>query len=335
MSVVNTNVNASIAQSALVRNQRSLDTAMEQLSTGRKINSAADDASGLAVSTRMTSQINGLSVAIKNANDGIGMVNTAEGALIEITNMLQRMRELALQAANGTADSKDRTYLNQEYQALAAEIDRIADTTEWNGRAILNNTADGSSSSLVTFQVGVDTGQTMTVDFGDFTNAGTIYTDHATASAATVGTAASAVTVFESDAGTFLKFNASTTLTYASSTGTGTTTYIGSAASIAANSTASAQAAATRVLDAVDTALTAISNQRASFGAVSNQLTHAVDNLTNVVINAKDSRSRMMDTDYAASTSELARTQIIQQASTAMLAQANQLPQSVLQLLQN
>jgi len=335
MAVVNTNLNASIAQSALTRNQRALDTAMEQLSTGRKINSAADDASGLAVSTRMTSQIKGLNVAVKNANDAISMVNTAEGALIEITNMLQRMRELALQAANGTADSADRTYLNQEYQALAAEIDRIADTTEWNGRTILNNTADGQSSSLVTFQVGVDTGQTMTVDFGDFTNAGTVYTDHATASAATVGTAASAVTVFESDAGTFLKFNASTTLTYASSTGTGTTTYIGSAASIAANSTASAQAAATRVLDAVDTALTAISNQRASFGAVSNQLTHAVDNLTNVVINAKDSRSRMMDTDYAASTSELARTQIIQQASTAMLAQANQLPQSVLHLLQN
>ena len=338
MSVVNTNINASVAQSALVRNQRSLDTAMEQLSTGRKINSAADDASGLAVSTRMTSQINGLNVAIKNANDGIGMVNTAEGALIEITNMLQRMRELALQAANGTADSADRLYLNQEYQALAAEIDRIADTTEWNGRTILNNTADGSSSSLVTFQVGVDTGQTMTVDFGNFTNTSTaVYTTHATASTAGVGTAASAVTAYAADAGTFYKFNASTyTLTYASgAAGTGTTTYTGSAASIAANSTASAQAAATRVLDAVDTALTAISNQRATFGAVSNQLTHAVDNLTNVVINAEDSRSRMMDTDYAASTSELARTQIIQQASTAMLAQANQLPQSVLQLLQN
>ena len=158
MAVVNTNINASVAQSALVRNQRALDTAMEQLSTGRKINSAADDASGLAVSTRMTSQIKGLNVAVKNANDAISMVNTAEGALIEITNMLQRMRELALQAANGTADSADRTYLNQEYQALAAEIDRIADTTEWNGRTILNNTADGASSSLVTFQVGVDTG---------------------------------------------------------------------------------------------------------------------------------------------------------------------------------
>jgi len=335
MAVVNTNISASISQAALAKNERALNKAMEQLSTGRKINSAADDAAGLAISTRMSTQIIGLEQAIQNASDAISMVNTAEGAMDEMTNLLQRMRELALQAANGTTDAADRSYLNLEYQALAAEIDRIADNTEWNGRTILNNRANGSGSSMVAFQIGMDAGQTISVDFGDFTNAGTIYTDHATASAATVGTAASAVTVFESDAGSFLKFNAGTTLTYASSTGTGTTTYIGSAASIAANSTASAQAAATRVLDAVDTALTAISNQRASFGAVSNQLTHAVDNLTNVVINAKDSRSRMMDTDYAASTSELARTQIIQQASTAMLAQANQLPQSVLQLLQN
>jgi flagellin len=334
MSVVNTNVNASVAQSALVRNQRSLDTAMEQLSTGRKINSASDDAAGLAISTRMTSQINGLNVAIKNANDGIGMVNTAEGALIEITNMLQRMRELALQSANGTADSKDRTYLNQEYQALAAEIDRIADTTEWNGRAILNNTADGSSSSLVTLQVGVDTGQTMTVDFGDFTNGGDIYTTHAGASAAGITTANGASTAFASNAGSFLAFNAGTTLTYASSTGTGTTTYTGTAGSIAAGTTASAQTTASAVLTAVDTALDTISSQRATFGAVSNRLTHAVDNLTNIRINAEGTRSTILDTDYAQATSELAKTQIIAQAGTAMLAQANQLPQTVLALLQ-
>ena len=334
MAVVNTNINASIAQSALTRNQRSLDTAMEQLSTGRKINSAADDASGLAVSTRMTSQIKGLNVAVKNANDAISMVNTAEGALIEITNMLQRMRELALQAANGTADSADRLYLNQEYQALAAEIDRIADTTEWNGRTILNNTADGSSSSLVTFQVGVDTGQTMTVDFGDFTNGGTIYTTHATASTAGVGTSASAVTAFEADAGSFLKFNAGTTLSFVSGTGTGTTTYTGSAASIAATTTASAQTTGSAVIAAVDTALDAISSQRATFGAISNRLTHSVDNLTNIRINAENTRSTILDTDYAQATSELAKTQIIAQAGTAMLAQANQLPQTVLALLQ-
>ena len=335
MAVVNTNINASVAQSALARNQRALDTAMEQLSTGRKINSAADDASGLAVSTRMTSQIKGLNVAVKNANDAISMVNTGEGALIEITNMLQRMRELALQAANGTADSADRTYLNQEYQALAAEIDRIADTTEWNGRTILNNTADGASSSLVTFQVGVDTGQTMTVDFGNFTNGGTIYTDNAGASAASVTTAAGASAAFASNAGSFLAFNAGTTLTYASGgTGTGTTTYTGVAASIAAATTASAQTTGTAVIAAVDTALDAISSQRATFGAISNRLTHSVDNLTNIRINAENTRSTILDTDYAQATSELAKTQIIAQAGTAMLAQANQLPQTVLALLQ-
>ena len=334
MSVVNTNVNASIAQSALVRNQRSLDTAMEQLSTGRKINSAADDASGLAVSTRMTSQINGLNVAIKNANDGIGMVNTAEGALIEITTMLQRMRELALQAANGTADSKDRTYLNQEYQALAAEIDRIADTTEWNGRAILNNTADGSSSSLVTFQVGVDTGQTMTVDFGNFTNGTDIYTTNAAASAAGITGQASAVAAFTSGAGSFAKF-ANETLVWASgAAGTGSVAVTGSAASIAAGTIASAQTTSSAVIAAVDTALDVISSQRATFGAISNRLTHAVDNLTSIRVNAEGTRSTILDTDYAKATSELAKTQIIAQAGTAMLAQANQLPQTVLALLQ-
>jgi flagellin len=332
MAVVNTNLNASIAQSALTRNQRALDTAMEQLSTGRKINSAADDASGLAVSTRMTSQIKGLNMAVKNANDAISMVNTAEGALIEITNMLQRMRELALQAANGTADSADRTYLNQEYQALAAEIDRIADTTEWNGRTILNNTADGQSSSLVTFQVGVDTGQTMTVDFGDFTNGGSVYTGHAAASAAGVNSQGSAITAFET--GTFYKFNAGTALVYNSSDADGTYTYTGSAASIAATTTASAQSTGSAVIAAVDTALDAISSQRATFGAISNRLTHSVDNLTNIRINAENTRSTVLDTDYAQATSELAKTQIIAQAGTAMLAQANQLPQTVLALLQ-
>ena len=161
MAVVNTNISASIAQSALMKNDRVLGKAMEQLSTGSKINSAADDAAGLAISTRMTSQINGLNVGIKNANDGISMLNTAEGALVEVTNMLQRMRELALESSNGTTDVKDRTYLNKEYQALAAEINRVATKTEWNGRTILDNTADGSSSGAVEFQIGVDTGTTL------------------------------------------------------------------------------------------------------------------------------------------------------------------------------
>jgi flagellin len=293
MAVVNTNISASLSQAALAKNDRALSKAMEQLSTGKKINSAADDAAGLAISTRMTSQIIGLEQSIQNANDAISMVNTAEGALDEVTNLLQRMRELVLQAANGTTDTADRSYLNKEYQNLYAEIDRIADNTEWNGRNILNNQANGNGSSLVEFQVGMNAGQTISVDFGNFTNV--------------------------SGSGTFADFVSA-----------GAT-----AGTISANSTTVAQTNASAALSSIDTAITAISNQRATFGAVSNQLIHAVDNLTNVVTNSEASRSRMMDTDYAASTSELARTQIIQQASTAMLAQANQLPQSVLQLLQN
>ena len=293
MAVVNTNISASIAQSAMARNDRGLSTAMERLATGQRINSAGDDAAGLAVATRMTTQVMGLNAAIGNANDGISMLNTAEGALIEMTTMLQRMRELALQASSGTTDVKDRTYLNKEYQALYQEIDRIADNTEWNGRKILNNTADGSSSSVVEFQVGMNMGGTeaISVDFGNQTNA--------------------------AGSGTFAAFSAG---------GTGGT--------ISATTTGSAQLIASGAIGSIDTALDAISSKRAVLGATINRLTHSVDNLTNIRINAEASKSAVLDTDYAAETSALAKAQIIAQASTAMLAQANQLPQTVLALLQ-
>ena len=288
MSVVNTNVSASIAQSALMRNERSLSTAMEQLSTGKKINSAADNASGLAISTRMTAQIRGLDQAVRNANDAISMVSTAEGALDEITAMLQRMRELGVQAGTGTTSTQDRDYLNQEYTHLLAEIERVAQNTQWNGREILDGNAAGSGQGTsVAFQVGMNPSQTMSVGFGDFTSAGN---------------------------GVMTSLN-------------GYTLNSGS------SSIASSITAASNVITAADVALEAVSNQRATFGAVSNRLTHAIDNLTNVKTQAEGARSRIMDTDYAQSTSELARTQIIQQAGTAMLAQANQLPATVLALL--
>ena len=292
MAVVNTNIGASLAQAALVRNQRSLDTAMEQLSTGTKINSAADDAAGLAINTRLTSQIMGLNMAVSNANDAINMVNTAEGALVEMENMLQRMRELALQASNGTTDVNDRSYLDSEYKALYAEIDRIADNTEWNGRTILDNSADGNASGFVEFQVGMDTGQVISVDFGNFTNV--------------------------SGSGTFASFVSA-----------GAT-----AGTISATTTSQAQLTSSAAIGAIDTALDAISNQRATLGGVANRLTFSVDNLTNISVNASASRSAIVDTDYAASTTDLARASIIAQAGTAMLAQANQLPQTVLALLQ-
>jgi len=288
MAVVNTNLAASIAQAALVRNERDLSTAMEQLSTGKKINSAADNASGLAISTRMTSQIRGLDQAVRNANDAISMISTAEGALEEITSMLQRMRELAVQAGTGTTSTEDRDYLNDEYTHLLAEIERVSANTQWNGRDILDGNAAGSGQGTsVAFQVGMNPSQTISVGFGDFTSAGN---------------------------GVMTSLN-------------GFTLNSGS------SSIASSITAASNVITAADVALEAVSTQRATFGAVSNRLTHAIDNLTNVKTEAEAARSRILDTDYAQSTSELARTQIIQQAGTAMLAQANQLPSTVLALL--
>ena len=287
MAVVNTNVNASVAQNALVRNERSMNTAMERLSTGQRINSASDDAAGLAIASRMTSQIRGLETGIRNANDAISMISTADGALVEVTNMLQRMRELALQAANGTTTEADRNYLNSEYANLISEIDRIAQNTQWNGNALLNHAT--TASSTVAYQVGANGGQTITVDFGDFNNTG-----------------ASGIMQTLNSANGF----------------------------ISAQTTASALTTANAAVTEIDNVITSVNSQRATFGAKINQLTYAVDNLSNVKVNSEAARSRILDTDYARETSELARTQIIQQAGTAMLAQANQLPQTVLSLLQ-
>ena len=291
MAVVNTNVNASIAQNALVRNERSMNTAMERLSTGQRINSAADDAAGLAISSRMTSQIRGLEVGIRNANDAISMISTADGALVEVTNMLQRMRELALQASNGTTTSADRNYLSSEYTNLISEIERIAQNTQWNGSDILDGTANGTSGT-VAFQVGANGGQTVSVNFGNL-------------GSATVASVSGMMDIVHS-----------------------------AAANLVAGTTASAITRGGSAVTAIDSAITAVNSQRATFGAAMNQLTYAVDNLSNVKVNSEAARSRVLDTDYAKETSELARTQIIQQAGTAMLAQANQLPQTVLSLLQ-
>ena len=286
MSVVNTNIGASIAQAALAKNDRALGTAMEQLSTGKKINSAGDNAAGLAISARMTAQIRGLGAAISNANDAMSMVGTAEGALDEIATMLQRMRELAVQSGTGTTSAADRTYLNSEFVALREEIDRIADNTQWNGQNILDGSAGASvGKSTVAFQVGANEKQTISTTFGNFNN--------------TTGK---------------LSGLASKRL---------------SAATIASGITVASGA-----IGELDTVITDVSAQRATFGAVSNRLTHAIDNLTNVKTNSEASRSRIMDTDYSVATSELARAQIIQQAGTAMLAQANALPATVLALLQ-
>ena len=193
MAVVNTNIGASIAQNALGKNERSMNTAMERLSTGKRINGAKDDAAGLAISSRMTSQINGLATGMKNANDAVSMISVADGAMVEIGNMLQRMRELALQASNGTTSSDDRDYLNTEYQNLITEIERIAQNTQWNGSDILN-----VASNSVKYQVGANGGQTIAVDFAavDQTNGSAFGVFAAGASAVSIaaGTGASALT---------------------------------------------------------------------------------------------------------------------------------------------
>ena len=280
MTVINTNVSSLNAQAALATNQRGLSKAMEQLSTGRRINSAGDDAAGLAIAAKMTSQIRGLNQAVRNANDGISMLQTAEGATNEITNMLQRMRELAVQAANDTYSSDDREALDSEFDALRTEIARVASTTQWNGMEVLDASGVGTNG-VVKFQIGAVGGgdNELTFTFADLTT--------------------------------------------------------GASGAMNSISTASitSQTLASAAIDLATTTIAEINAARSDMGAVINRLQYTVDNLTNISTNAAASRSRIEDTDYASTTTELAKRQIIQQAATAMLSQANQQPQVVLSLL--
>ena len=280
MTVINTNVSALNAQAALSTNQRGLSKAMEQLSTGRRINTASDDAAGLAIAAKMTSQIRGLNQAIRNASDSISMLQTAEGATNEITNMLQRMRELAVQAANDTYADADRTALNSEFTALRTEIARVASTTQWNGMNVLDGNI--GTSGAVKFQIGSNNGGDNELTF------------------------------------TFANFNA---------TSSGAVMLGISAAAI------TSQALASSAISLATTTIATVNSKRSDMGAVINRLQYTVDNLTNIVTNASASRSRIEDADYSQTTTELAKRQIIQQAATAMLSQANQQPQVVLSLL--
>ena len=280
MTVINTNTAATITANALTKNERAMSQAMERLSTGQRINSASDDAAGLAISSKMTSQINGLNMAVRNANDAIGMIQTADGGLREIEAMLQRMRELTVQGSSGTYSTTDISALNEEFKGLRTEIFRIVSDTQWNGTVLLDGDADGSTNdAAIDFHVGANASQVINVDFGDF------------ASGVDMGSLASTTEIStNSDSGTALGY--------------------------------------------VIAAITAVNSQRAIFGAAVNRLEYAADNLSNTSQNVSASRSRVLDADYASETTELARTQIIQQAATAMLSQANQQAQTVLALLQ-
>ena len=293
MATINTNMAANIAANSLTRNERSMGQTMERLSTGIRINSAKDDAAGLAISSKMTSQINGLNQAVRNANDAISMIQVAEGAMKGITDMMQRMRELAVQAISDSNTTTDRTALNNEFVALSAEIERVADNTQWNGTNLL----DGSigSSGVVTFQVGANASQTINVTFADMETAdgnGVALGDLDMDGDNDDDIALSALAISGSDSTNAVK-----------------------------------------ALYALAEGISNVDGARASLGASMSRLEYAADNLTNVAQNSSAARSRILDADYAAETTELARTQIIQQAGTAMLAQANQSQQQVLALL--
>ena len=310
MTVINTNTAATITANALSKNERVMSQTMERLSTGLRINSASDDAAGMAISSRMTSQVNGLNQAVRNANDAISMIQTADGAMVEVTNMLQRMRELSIQAVSGTMSTTDVSALGVEFEALENQIQDVSANTEWNGTNILNG-----ELGAITFQVGANASQTIGIEFAD------LNTDFA-------GNAGTATTAGASQyaAGALDIFVELETATAGTNSDTGATTSEDKDLESAAVNGAT-------VLTRIDNALDRINAHRATLGATINRLEYAADNLSNVSQNTSASRSRILDADYAAETTELARTQIIQQAGTAMLSQANQAAQSVLALL--
>ena len=271
---VNTNIASLTAQRSLLNSQSALETAFERLSTGKRINSAVDDAAGLAIGQTLASKVSGLNQAIRNANDGISVVQIAEGALDEVTTILQRMRDLAVQAANDSLGTTERGYLDDEQSALADALDDVVGAAAFGDTALL----DGTFQSQV-FQIGADAGDTLSIDID-------------TVTAAVLSVAAGSIDL---------------------------QTAAGSASDAIAD---------------IDTALGSVAGFRAGLGAVQSQLESTIRNLANVAENTAAARSRIMDTDYAAETANLTKAQILQQASTAILAQANAQPQSVLALLQ-
>jgi flagellin len=382
---VNTNIGALSALASASNTNKSLETSMARLASGKRINSAADDAAGLAIASRLTAEIRGTNMAIRNASDGQALVNTADGASAEVVNILQRMRELGNQAANDTNSDQDRTNISSEMGQLKSEINRIANTTTWAGVNLL----DGSvPSSGLNIQVGSNTSSydTMTVAIDSITAenlglSGTAATGVTTTSltlgvhlsvgvqatvAATTGIitldttlAAGAATVIIAKAdGTTVAFTYTVTSGQAGSTldsnrevAAGLAALInaanlglqakadmtGAAATIAMTTgdvDVSSTSSALATVNAIDTALNTVNTQRAMLGATSNRLDSTIANLTNVVTNLEAGKGRIEDADFASESTNMARAQILQQAATAMLAQANSSKQGVLQLLQ-
>ncbi|MDR0182949.1 flagellin [Lysobacter arvi] len=389
--VINSNVMSLNAQRNLGTSSASLGTTIQRLSSGLRINSAKDDAAGLAISERFSTQIRGLDVAVRNANDGISLAQSAEGAMVEIGNNLQRVRELAVQSANATNSQSDRDALNAEVSQLVSEIDRVANQTNFNGTKLL----DGSFAGAL-FQVGANSGQTIAVNSivdananalgkAQFaaaqTSTAAVSAGTATATGTLAGMAVNGVTIDTIDigvgdtggdvakkmaasindkmdqTGVYASLDSTNKLTLTSITagkdfsftagtltgGTGITMAeagIGATATAAAGSTKyikdldiSSFTGAQQAMEIVDKALTSVNSARADMGAVQNRFTSTIANLQATSENLSASRSRIRDADYAKETAELTRTQILSQAGTAMLAQANAVPQNVLSLL--
>jgi flagellin len=278
---INTNIASLNAQRNLNMSQGSLATSMQRLSSGLRVNSAKDDAAGLAIAERMNAQTRGMNVAIRNANDGISMSQTAEGALSQVSNSLQRMRELAVQARNATNSSSDKDSLNKEFSQLQQEISRVLAGTTFNGKHIL-----GADATSLTFQIGANT------------------------------TADDTITIATTD------MSQDTTITAVTST---STALIDASATLGAIGT---------VIDNIDAALDSVNDTRATYGATQSRFDAIITNLQVGVENQSAARSRIMDADFASETANMSRSQVLQQAGTAMVAQANQLPQQVLKLLQ-
>ena len=390
---INTNVASLNAQRNLTASQSSLATSLQRLSSGLRINSAKDDAAGLAISERMTTQVRGLNQAARNANDGISLAQTAEGALGTIGDNLQRIRELSVQSSNATNSQSDRDALNAEVNQLVAEIDRVANQTSFNGTKLL----DGSFTSKL-FQVGADAGQTIGINSIVDTNVNALGTSQfaadsstsaalvasggtATAAGTFAGTVINGVSIdsvdikvgdsssdvsskitnainskmdqtgvyasVDSTTGvlTLTSLKAGKDLTFTAGTQTAGTGITASLTGIAAGTAASQTAVhsidvdistfigSQRALEIVDNALTAVNSARADLGAIQNRFTSTISNVQTSSENLSASRGRIQDADFAAETANLSRTQILQQAGTAMLAQANSLPQNVLSLL--
>ncbi len=309
---INTNLVSMNAQRNLNMSQNSLSVSMQRLSSGQRVNSAKDDAAGLAIAERMNTQVRGMNVAMRNANDGISLAQTAEGALGKIADNLQRMRELAVQSRNATNSAGDRDNLQKEFKQLQAEIDRTVQGSKFNSQVLF---ASGAPTTL-SFQVGAGTASTDRIDVTGALLGG--------------GTAVSAASAIASTSASAIQDLISTVTTNWDGTNG---LAIGGNISGSSSGTAASVAQVDDAINIIDKALDTINDKRASFGATQNRFEAVISNLQVSVENQAAARGRIMDADFAAETANLSRSQILQQAGTAMVAQANQLPQQVLSLL--